>query len=383
MIYLDNAATTFPKPQSVIKAAANSLKTASNPGRSGHDLSQNTAIEIYKVREKVKNLFGADSVEKVVFTLNCTHAINYVLKGLVKKGDRIVTSSFEHNAVMRPLEKLKKQGVIVDVAEAYPDDREATIRSFARLINTNTKLVICTAASNVIGLKMPLKEIGDMCKQFGAIFVVDGAQLAGVCDINVKENNIDYLCIAAHKGLYAPMGTGILIINNDDELDTIIEGGTGTASIMLDQPRDLPEMLESGTVNVSGIMGIGAGIDFIKSKGIENIYNHEMKLIRRLYSALRNIPGVKIYTPMPDENYAPVLSFNVSGLNSVETASILNKMGFATRAGLHCAPLAHKRLGTIESGTVRVCPSIFTTTEHIDKFVMAVRNISAKRRTVF
>ena len=383
MIYLDNAATTFPKPQSVIKAVTNSLKTASNPGRSGHDLSQNTAIEIYKVREKVKNLFGADSVEKVVFTLNCTHAINYVLKGLVKKGDRIVTSSFEHNAVMRPLEKLKKQGVIVDVAEAYLDDREATIRSFARLINTRTKLVICTAASNVIGLKMPLKEIGDMCKQFGAKFVVDAAQLAGVCDINVKENNIDYLCVAAHKGLYAPMGTGILIINNDDELDTIIEGGTGTASIMLDQPRDLPEMLESGTVNVSGIMGIGAGIDFINSKGIKNIYNHEMKLIRRLYSSLRNIPGVNIYTPMPDENYAPVLSFNISGLNSVETASILNKMGFATRAGLHCAPLAHKRLGTIESGTVRVCPSIFTTTEQIDKFIMAVKNISAKRRTVF
>ena len=383
MIYLDNAATTFPKPQSVIKAVANSIKTSANPGRSGHDLSQNTAIEIYKVREKVKNLFGADSVEKVVFTLNCTHAINYVLKGLVKKGDRIVTSSFEHNAVMRPLEKLKKQGVFVDIAEAYPDDREATIRSFSRLINTRTKLVICTAASNVIGLKMPIKEIGDMCKQFGAKFAVDAAQLAGVCDINVKENNIDYLCIASHKGLYAPMGTGILVINNDDELDTIIEGGTGTASIMLDQPRDLPEMLESGTVNVSGIMGIGAGIDFINSKGMGNIYNHEMKLIRRLYSALKSTPGVKIYTPMPDNNYAPVLSFNISGLNSIEAASLLNKAGFATRAGLHCAPLAHKRLGTIESGTVRVCPSIFTTTEQIDKFIIAVKNFSSKRRTVF
>lgn len=382
MIYLDNAATTYPKPQSVIKAVDDALKKSANPGRSGHTLSQSTAISVYEVREKLKDMFSAPAVENVVFTLNCTHAINYVLKGLIKSGDRIVTSSFEHNAVMRPLEKLKKQGVHIDIAEAYPDDKEATVRSFSRLINTNTKLVICTAASNVIGLKMPIKEIGMMCKQFGISFCVDAAQLAGVCDINMKECNIDYLCIAAHKGLYAPMGTGILI-TKDNRLDTIIEGGTGTASIMLDQPNDLPEMLESGTINVPGIIGLGAGIDFVKSKGFDKIYNHEMGLVKRLYKQLKSTPGVKLYTPEPDDNYAPVLSFNINGLNSVDSASKLNSLGFATRAGLHCAPFAHKRIGTIESGTVRICPSVFTSGQDIDKFAAAVRQISAKSHAVF
>lgn len=382
MIYLDNAATTYPKPQSVIKAVDDALKKSANPGRSGHTLSQSTAISVYEVREKLKDMFSAPAVENVVFTLNCTHAINYVLKGLIKSGDRIVTSSFEHNAVMRPLEKLKKQGVHIDIAEAYPDDKEATIRSFSRLINTNTKLVICTAASNVIGLKMPIKEIGMMCKQFGISFCVDAAQLAGVCDINMKECNIDYLCIAAHKGLYAPMGTGVLI-TKDNRLDTIIEGGTGTASIMLDQPDDLPEMLESGTINVPGIIGLGAGIDFVKSKGFDKIYNHEMGLVKRLYKQLKSTPGVKLYTPEPDDNYAPVLSFNINGLNSVDSASKLNSLGFATRAGLHCAPFAHKRIGTIESGTVRICPSVFTSGQDIDKFAAAVRQISAKSHAVF
>lgn len=382
MIYLDNAATTYPKPQSVIKAVDDALKKSANPGRSGHSLSQNTAVSVYQVREKLKDMFSAPSVENVIFTLNCTHAINYVLKGLLKSSDRIVTSSFEHNAVMRPLEKLKKQGVHVDIAEAYPDDKEATVRSFSRLINTNTKLVICTAASNVIGLKMPIKEIGMMCKQFGTSFCVDAAQLAGICDINMKECNIDYLCIAAHKGLYAPMGTGVLI-TKDNRLETIIEGGTGTASIMLDQPNDLPEMLESGTINVPGIIGIGAGIDFVKSKGFDKIYSHEMGLVKKLYKQLKSTPGVKLYTPEPDDSYAPVLSFNINGLNSVESASKLNSLGFATRAGLHCAPFAHKRIGTIESGTVRICPSVFTSSQDIEKFAAAVRQVSAKSHAIF
>lgn len=382
MIYLDNAATTFPKPQSVARAAADSIKTMANPGRSGHALSQNTAIAVYNTREKLAEMFGAPSVENVVFTLNCTHAVNYVLKGLLNKGDRVVTSSFEHNAVMRPLEKLKKAGVHYDIAEAYPDDREATIRSFARMINPNTRLVICTAASNVIGLKMPLEEIGMMCKQYGAIFVVDAAQMAGVCDINMQKMNIDYLCIATHKGLYAPMGTGVLICA-DNGLDTIIEGGTGTASIMLDQPRELPEMLESGTINVPGIIGLRAGIDFVNSKGTAKIYSHEMELIRHLYKSLRTVPGVNLYTPMPDENYVPVLSFNITGMNSVEAANTLSRAGFATRAGLHCAPLAHKRIGTIESGTVRVCPSVFTSRQDIDRLIGTVKTISSKKRAVF
>lgn len=383
MIYLDNAATTSPKPQAVANACAEAIKhLCANPGRSAHATSQKAAEAIYSARSKAAELFGAESPEQVIFTQNCTQSLNMVMKGLLHPGDRVVTSSMEHNAVMRPLTRLREQGVNVDTAEITVGDPDATVRAFEAAINPGTRLVIVTHASNVCGVRLPIERIGEICFKHGVLLAVDCAQTAGVLPINVKDMHINYLCIAPHKGLYAPMGTGMLIINGELP-QTIIEGGTGTASINMHQPDDMPERYESGTVNVPGICGISAGIDFVRSKGINHIYSHEMALIGRAYDGLANIRKVRLYTKKPDENFVPVLSFNIGSVNSVEAADALAKYGIATRAGLHCAPTAHKRLGTLSQGTVRICPSAFTSAYDIDRFLSAVQKISVGAEDIF
>ncbi len=376
MIYFDNAATTGRKPVSVIKAVERALFSLSaNPGRSGHKISEAAAGEIYSVREKAADFFGASGPEKVVFTANCTTSLNYVIKGVLKRGDHCVISDLEHNAVLRPLHKW---GVQYDIASVSLVDDDATVENFSRLINQKTRMVICTGASNVIGKLLPIEKIGRLCKSKNILFTVDGAQIAGVIPIDMKQMNIDYLSIAAHKGLYAPMGTGILIAEKPIA-NTLIEGGTGTNSKDLEQPEFLPERLESGTVNVAGIMGIGAGIDFVKRLGIEKIHKKETALLKRLYNRLRYQSGIIFYAPMMDKNsFAPVLSLDINGLTSGETAALLNERGIAVRAGLHCAPLAHKKMGTVDNGTVRISPSIFNTEEEIDYLYRQISAINKK-----
>ena len=363
MIYFDNAATTGKKPENVIKAVNNAMITLSaNPGRSGHNLSSKAAEAVFSVREKIANFFGADGPEQVCFTQNCTHSLNCVIKGITSKGNRILTSSLEHNAVMRPIKKtgLGYDNVLVD----FSDD-DVTLSRFESKIMPNTKLLICTGASNVFGKTLPIKKIGELCHRKGVYFAVDSAQIAGVMPINMKEMNIDFLCIAPHKGLYAPMGTGILICRKNLN-DTIIEGGTGTNSEDYNQPDVLPEKIESGTVNLPGIMGIGAGIDFVKNLGYKKIYNHEIQLIEELYNGLKKNKNIILYTPSPKKyGYAPVLSFNYKGLSSGETAKILSINGIAVRSGLHCAPIAHKSVGTLEEGTVRVSVSVYNNHKEI------------------
>jgi len=367
MIYFDNAATTGKKPQQVIKTVNKALEMyCANPGRSGHTLSVKTAEAVYKVREKVATFFGSTGPENVCFTLNCTHSINCVLKGVLKKGDHVIVSSLEHNAVMRPL---KKTGVNYDVAEVSLTDDNETLLNIQRKIKPNTKLVFCTGASNVLGKMLPIKAIGALCRKKRILFAVDAAQTAGVVPINMKEMDIDYLCIAPHKGLYAPMGLGILICEKGID-NTIIEGGTGTNSIEMKQPDILPERLESGTLNVPAILGVGAGIDYIKKIGLNNIYDSEIKLIKTLYNGLKNNPAAVLYTPEPWKyGYAPVLSFNVADLQSNETAQYLSDNGIAVRGGLHCAPSAHSVIGTLEGGTVRVSVATFNTVAEIDKLL--------------
>lgn len=376
MIYLDNAATTGKKPDSVIKAVEHALRSLSvNPGRGGYELSQQCAEMVYECRKKVCKLFNCEREDRVIFTKNCTESINIVLKGVLKPNDHVITSSMEHNAVARPLYKLAKNGVEVDYAEVIFNDMDATVRSFERLIKSNTKMIICTHASNVTGEVMPIEALGKLCREKNILFAVDAAQTAGIIPIDMKKLNIDYLCIASHKGLYAPMGTGILVARGEI-IDTITEGGTGTDSLSTAQPRDLPEMLESGTINVPGIAGISAGIDFVTSKGIENIYNHELKLAAYLYNKLHNIGGLTVYSPYPKYmETVPTISFNINGMASSDVAQILSDMGIAVRAGLHCAPLAHNRIGTLDIGTVRVCFSVFSTMNEIDMFVNSIYKI--------
>lgn len=373
MIYFDNAATTGKKPAGVIRAVDGALKELSaNPGRSGHKASLKAADAVYSVREKTAEFFGASGAESVVFTLNCTHSINCVIKGVLKQGEHTVTSSLEHNSVMRPLIKAE---IPFDTAYVSLTDDRATLREFERKIRRDTKLVICTGASNVLGKTLPIAQIGALCKERGVPFAVDAAQIAGVIPINMREMNIDYLCIAPHKGLYAPMGIGILICERPIE-NTIIEGGTGTNSAELIQPDSLPERLESGTVNVPEIMGVSAGIDYVKGIGTQKIYSHEMKLIRYLYKELSKIERVQLYTPEPKDGlYAPVLSFNVYGKTSAEVSQYLNDKGIAVRGGLHCAPSAHRQIGTLERGAVRVSVAAFNTPAEIGSLIKAIRQI--------
>lgn len=372
MIYLDNAATGGKKPQAVINAVNYALKSyCANPGRSGHRLSENAAAAAFRARQRAASFFGADGPEQVIFTANCTHAVNYVLKGVLADGDHVIASSLEHNAVMRPLVSC---GIEFSVAEVSLNDDSLTVENFRRLIKKNTKMIFCTAASNVLGKLLPIEEIGKLCKENNLLFGLDAAQAAGVTPINMQKMNIDFLCLAPHKGLYAPMGIGALIAKKPIN-KTIIEGGTGNNSAELLQGKEPPEDFESGTINLPAVCGFSAGLDFVNKCSPDKIYRHEARLIERLFKGLSKIDGVLLYTNWQQGTYLPVLSFNLKGKNSAETAALLNDHGIAVRAGLHCAPMAHKQINTLDIGTVRVSVSVYNTVEEIDYLLRVIRNI--------
>ena len=377
MIYLDNAATTGRKPTTVVQAVKYALEhNSANPGRGGHAPSINAASVVYKTREKLSAFFGSDGPETVVFTQNCTHSINCVLKGILKKGDHCVISSLEHNAVIRPL---TKTGISYTVAEVDLKDDGKTIENFRKAIKPNTRLVFCTGASNVLGKILPIEIIGRLCREKGVLFGVDAAQTAGVIPIDMKKQNIDFLCIAPHKGLYAPMGVGVLIARKNLP-NTIIEGGTGTNSIDAFQPAQLPERLESGTVNLPAIAGISAGIDYVKSIGLENIYKGEFRLVKRLYEALKREEEVQLYTENFEYgSFVPLILFNIKGMDSSTASSVLSDNGIAVRGGLHCAPSAHRQIGTLNEGGIRVAVATFNRERDIDILIRTVKEKLIKK----
>lgn len=374
MIYLDNAATSGKKPKLVIDAVLNGLKYYSaNPGRSGYKASTDTTMAVYRVREKIYNFFGAKGPENVCFTANCTHAINFVLNGVLDKGDHVIVSCLEHNAVMRPLHYLReRKGIVFDIAEVDFSDPNKTLDNFKKLIKPNTKMIFITHGSNVTGTIIPIEKIGTLCKEKGILFGVDAAQTAGVLNINMEKMNVDYLCVAAHKGLYAPMGAGILIANKPIENITVA-GGTGSNSNEMKQPEFFPERIESGTLNVSTVLGIGAGVDFVKKMGVDNIYTKELNHTQYFYERLKKI-DCKLYSPYPEKDrYLPVISFNFKDKNSLEIGEYLGKNGIAVRSGLHCAPYAHKYIGTSEIGTVRISPGLFNSKNDLDSIIYILK----------
>lgn len=377
MIYLDNAATTYPKPPQVINAVQTAMRQyGANPGRSGHALSLAAATEIYRCRVSAADFFHAPGPECVAFTLNCTHAANMVLKGLLKPGDHVVVSCLEHNAVMRPLKELEKTGVTYTAAQVYPGDNDRTLQSFRESINAKTVLVACMHASNVWGVKLPVARIAALAREYGLQTMVDVAQTAGAVPIDMEDWGVDYICAAGHKGLYGPMGTGMLITARGEELKTILEGGTGTNSISFEQPSSMPDRFESGTPNMPGIAGLHAGIEYVKRVGMERMERHEMQLIQHLYDRLSRMKGIELYMPRPDSQYfVPLLSFNLEGKDSELVAEALDKRGIAVRAGLHCAPAAHQFCHTMERGAVRVCPSAFSKMTEIDALCTAILKI--------
>ncbi len=377
MIYLDNSATTYPKPSVVTQAVCDAMKYYSaNPGRSGHAMSLLAAQKVFECRQAVCSLFNIDDESKIIFTSGCTQSLNTVIKGVLKSGDHCVISCLEHNSVIRPLEKLKKNNISYSIATVYPYDDNKTVDSFRQCFNEKTKLVVCTHASNVFGFRLPVERICALAHSYGILFCLDAAQSAGVFDIDVKAQNFDYVCCAGHKGLYGPMGIGLLIINCEQLPDSLIEGGTGSESSNYNQPDFTPDRFESGTLNISGICGLKKGIELVMNKTPAVIANYEMKHIFRLFNMLNKNNKIRLYTKFPTTDYnAPVLSFSIDGVSSELVAQYLNdKYRIAVRAGLHCAPLAHKFMNTIDNGTVRVSPSIFTTDKDINTLIYAVNS---------
>lgn len=379
MIYLDNAATTYPKPQPVLNSICCAFRDyGANPGRSGYEMSMRTSAQIYRCREKAADFFNLSNAENVIFTQNCTMAINIVFKGMLKNGDHVVISDLEHNAVVRPLfEMMKNCGIKYTQAHVCEGNDNQTVINFKNAIRPNTKLIFCTHASNVFGIVLPIRKIGKLAHENNILFGVDGAQSAGVLPIDMENDGIDFLCVPGHKSLYGPMGTGMLLIRKEIPLKSIIEGGTGSLSAKLSQPDFLPDRFESGTGNTSGIIGMSSGITFVKGQGISWIYNHEIRLMQFLYNELSKIDGVILYTKFPKSgSYVPLVSFNIKNKHSEETAGILGENDVAVRAGLHCAPCAHSSFGTLDTGTVRVCPSVFTNKNEIKHFVNIVGKIA-------
>ncbi len=377
MIYLDNSATTLPKPQQVREACALAVRNSANPGRSGHEPSIKASEEIFRARKAAAEFFNAPSENCVVFTHNCTTALNTVIKGVLKSGDHVIVSELEHNAVMRPLESMKARGVSWSAVKIYPGDNDMTVNSFRQAITIKTRMIICTHASNVWGIRLPVERLAALAHEYGLLIAVDAAQSAGIVPIDVAESRIDYLCTAGHKGLYGPMATGLLIITGGIIPEPLTEGGTGSYSMSLSQPSELPDRLESGTPDLSGIAGLRAGIEFVSHRGTEAAAAHEFMLIKRLYRGLSGNNAIELYLPEPEPaHFVPILSFNIRGVDSETAAKKLGRYGIAVRAGLHCSPAAHRAFGTEEKGAVRISPSVFTTARDIDTVLSAVRKIS-------
>lgn len=352
MIYLDNAATTGRKPDCVKFAVQKALNEYSaNPGRSGHKLSLKAAEEIYKTRQSFAKYFNTKP-ENVIFTSGCTMALNMAIYSAEKE---VAISAFEHNAVLRPC---KNKGVKI----FYKHPKE--------VCTSNTKTVVCTHASNLTGKSYNINEIGSYCKERGITFIVDAAQTAGVMPIDASC--ADYIAIAGHKGLFAPMGIGVLIANKIPE-KLLVSGGTGSLSESIDMPYFLPDRLESGTPNLAGIMGLSAGLEFVKRV---DAFNYEHYLCKNLFENLKVMKNVNVVSAEPSKDTAPIVSFNIERKHSEEVAQELDKYGFAVRGGLHCAPLAHKTIGTIETGAVRVSPSVFNKKQEIDILSKLINKLS-------
>ncbi|MFA5499356.1 MAG: aminotransferase class V-fold PLP-dependent enzyme [Candidatus Cloacimonadia bacterium] len=378
MIYLDNSATSFPKPETVGQAMLNFINNiGANPGRSGHVLSIEAAKVVYYAREEIAELFGVSDPLRVVFSSNATESINMAIKGMCKPGDHVLVSPMEHNAVMRCLENCRSHDVSFSVLPSN-DEGMVLVDKMAEAILPNTVLIIVNHVSNVSGLIQPIREIGKTAKELNIPFLIDAAQSAGVFDINMETDNIDLVAFTGHKALYGPQGTGGLVIADEfshDRIAPLKYGGTGSKSECEVQPSFLPDKFESGTQNAVGIAGLLEGVKYIKKIGLDNIRAKEKELAKRLYEGLSSIPGIKIYSKN-NENYASTIPFTIDSITTSEISDILNeKYGVLCRAGLHCSPGAHSKIGTYPDGTARLSPGWFTTQEEIDKTIEAIKEM--------
>jgi cysteine desulfurase family protein len=381
MVYLDNAATSWPKPESVYQTMDQFLRRCGgNPGRGGHSLALAAAEKVEETRLLIARLINAPEKERVVFTSNCTEALNLGLKGLLKPGDHVITDCIGHNSLVRPLKKLENQGVrvtrILPCFEGFLSPEE-----MKKAIIPETRLIVVTHASNVTGLIQPIDKYGAIAKKHGLIFMVDAAQTAGMYPIDVQANNIDLLASSGHKGLFGPPGTGVLYLSERVDLEPLREGGTGIYSELEDQPQTLPYKYESGTLNTVGIAGLGAGIKFLFQEGREKIQSKVHFLREHLNKGLAQIPGVILYCQSEGSlKKGAVVSFNLKGWEPAEVGVVLDQtFEIKGRTGLHCAPVAHKTLGTYPQGTIRISPGYFNTLEEVNFTLEAVSKIAGAK----
>ncbi|WP_422485758.1 aminotransferase class V-fold PLP-dependent enzyme [Gudongella sp. DL1XJH-153] len=377
MYYLDNAATTFPKPQEVYDEIYKAMtEYGANPGRSGHDLALKASRGIYGTRDLIANLFSVENPMNIIFTHNCTESLNIAIKGYLKPGDHVLTTSMEHNSVLRPIKHLESIGVENTIVRA-DSDGQIDPEKLKKAIKHNTKLIVTTHVSNLTGTIMPVKEIGRVAKEHGITYLLDAAQSAGVYDIDVDELGVHMLAFPGHKGLLGPQGTGGLYIREGLQVEQFIQGGTGSASYSLQQPDEMPDKFESGTPNSPGIIGLGRGIQYILKRGIENIRSHEEKLTTYFLEEISKIDGIRVYGPCNASLQGAVVALNIRDLDSSEVSYVLNEeFGIYVRPGLHCAPLAHETIGTMEQGVVRFSFGPFNKQEELEYAIKALHRIS-------
>lgn len=373
MIYLDNAATSYPKPSNVYNALCRNVKTlGGNPSRGGHILSQKSSDEVFECRNTIANFFDANP-ENVVFTLNATHALNTAIKGVAEPGDHFVISNLEHNAVFRPIVSVCENiDCEFDVANVLKGNKYEIVAEIGRLIKPNTKAVIMTHASNICSFRLPIREIGQMCRRKNVAFIVDASQSAGHVEISVEKDYINILCAPAHKGLYGCMGLGLLISDGRYKIKTLTEGGSGYNSADIHMPDSMPEHLEAGTLPVPAISALKSGIETINRIGLDKIATHESHLHNLLHEKLSSLSYVKQYM---SEYAGPCLLFNVNGIPPTLIDDKLTERGVCIRSGFHCAPLAHKSLGTGEYGAIRCSFGIYTNESEINTFIKVLKDV--------
>lgn len=378
MIYLDNAATSYPKPSVVCDEMINCMKNyCANPGRGGHQLSIKSSDEVFNAREVTSRFFHIKNPLNLMFTKNATESLNIAIKGVLCRGDHVITTCMEHNSVIRPIKRLEKE-LDIELTIVQGDEYgEIKAENIEKEIKGNTKLIVMTLSSNVNGIIMPIKEIGDLAKAKNIYFLLDASQGAGCIDIDVNKMNISMLAFPGHKGLLGPQGTGGLYVNSGIPIKSIIEGGTGSSSENLYQPDLFPDLLESGTLNTPGIVGLCKGIEFINQVGVEKIRHKKHKLIQKIFTETKKIDNIKIYSKNDINKNSGIFAFNFIDVDSTEVSYVLDKVyNICVRAGLHCAPLAHKEFGTLKTGIVRASIGYFNEEKEIDIFLEALVEIS-------
>lgn len=378
MFYLDNAATSHPKPESVYQAVDEALRAGGNPGRGGHRLAMAAGRRVMAAREAVAQFFGCSDASRVLFTGSTTDSLNLALKGLLRPGDHVVTTNAEHNALRRPLAALARQGVQVTQVPVSPEG-QVDLAAMKAAVTPGTRLIALAHGCNVTGAIRPVAALGQLARRAGALLLVDAAQTAGTHALDMEALGIDLLAAPGHKGLLGPQGTGILCVGPNADLRPIREGGTGHSSAQEEQPNVFPEGFESGTVNAPGIAGLHAGITYLLTHGVEQVRQHEEALTAHLLEGLRRIPGVTVYGPASAVGRSAVVAFNVAGMDPAEVEERLDEeFGVMGRAGLHCNPGAHRAMGSFGlGGAMRLSPGFSTTTADIDAALHAVAAIAA------